>query len=149
MSDIHQTAVIGNRVKIGKNTKIGAFVLINDDVQIGDNVTIKPYCEIRSGCKIGNGASFGSRCTLAGNTIVEDDINMKYGCVATDTPKLNKAERLPCHLKKGSRYGANVTIMPGIVIGENSEIGACSQVRNDVPNNEVWFGNPAKFYRKF
>jgi acetyltransferase-like isoleucine patch superfamily enzyme len=38
--------------------------------------------------------------------------------------------------------------MPGITIGENSEIGACSQVRHDVPPNEIWYGNPAKFYKQ-
>jgi hypothetical protein len=26
-------------------------------------------------------------------------------------------------------------------------IGACSQVRDVVGENEVWFGNPAKFYK--
>jgi len=38
--------------------------------------------------------------------------------------------------------------MPDIVIGENSEVGACSQVRVNIPDNEVWYGSPAKFFRK-
>ena len=38
--------------------------------------------------------------------------------------------------------------MPGITIGKNSEIGACSQVRHDVPDNEIWYGSPAKFFKK-
>ena len=38
--------------------------------------------------------------------------------------------------------------MPGVNIGKNSIIGANSQVRKDVPDNEVWFGIPAKFYKK-
>jgi acetyltransferase-like isoleucine patch superfamily enzyme len=32
-------------------------------------------------------------------------------------------------------------------IGENAEIGACSQVRHDAPDNEVWHGNPAHFLK--
>ncbi|MFZ6014537.1 MAG: acyltransferase, partial [Bacteroidota bacterium] len=51
-------------------------------------------------------------------------------------------------LKRGSRFGANVTIMPSVTIGVNSEIGACSQVRHDVPDNEIWYGNPAKLFKK-
>ena len=38
--------------------------------------------------------------------------------------------------------------MPSVTIGENAEIGACSQVRKDVPDNQVWFGTPAKYYRE-
>jgi len=38
--------------------------------------------------------------------------------------------------------------MPGITVGKNSEIGACSQVRHDVPDNEIWYGGPAKFFKK-
>ena len=38
-------------------------------------------------------------------------------------------------------------IMPGVMVGENSVVGACSQVRKDIPDNEIWYGNPAKFYK--
>jgi len=148
MTDIHPTAYISKNIKFGKNVKIGAFVFIQDDVEIGDDVSLKAFCEIRSGCKIGNNVNFGSRCTLANNTIVEDNVNMKYGCVSADTPNLQESKRTPCLLKKNSRFGANVTIMPGVTIGENSEIGACSQIRVDVPDNEIWYGNPAKFFKK-
>ena len=43
--------------------------------------------------------------------------------------------------------GANVTLMPGFNIGKNATIGACSQVRNNVGDNEIWFGNPAKHFK--
>ena len=33
-------------------------------------------------------------------------------------------------------------------IGENSIIGARSVVTKDVPDNEIWAGNPARFIRK-
>ena len=148
MRNIHSTAVIGKNVQLGDNVEIGIFNIIGNDVIIGNHGNIKPFCEIRDGCKIGDNVSFGSRCTLAANTIVDDNVNMKYGCVATDMTKLTTTTKTPCHLKKGSMFGANVTIMPDVVIGENSIIGACSQVRQNVPPNEVWFGTPAKFFKK-
>lgn len=44
-------------------------------------------------------------------------------------------------------YGA--LIMPGCsYIGENSVIGARAVVTKDIPNNEIWVGNPARFIRK-
>jgi len=147
MNKIHSTAVIGKNTKVGENIDISAFVFIGNNVTIGNNVKIKPFCEIRDNCKVGDNVSFGSRCTLAADTVVENDVTIKYGFVATDTPKISNAERTPCNIKKKARFGANVTIMPGVIIGENSEIGACSQVRKNVPPNEIWYGNPAKFFK--
>ena len=51
-------------------------------------------------------------------------------------------------VKRGASIGANATIICGVTIGENAMIGAGSVVTKDVPANEVWVGNPAKFLRK-
>lgn len=40
--------------------------------------------------------------------------------------------------------GANATILPGVRIGNNCIIGAASVVTNDIPENSVAVGNPAK-----
>src|SRR5690606_33970347 len=130
------------------NTRIGTYTKIGKDVVIGEGCSFTSYCEIRDNCHLGNHVSMGSRGTLSANTIVEDDVIMKYAFVVTDTPDLTKNnEKVVGRLKKGARFGAGVVIMPAVTIGENAEIGACSQVRKDVPDNEVWFGMPAKYYR--
>lgn len=41
--------------------------------------------------------------------------------------------------------GCKTTILPGVKIGDNSIIGACSLVNKSVPEGEVWAGVPAKF----
>lgn len=41
--------------------------------------------------------------------------------------------------------GACALILPGVTIGDNSIIGAGSVVTKNVPANEVWAGNPARF----
>lgn len=146
---IHPTIVKGDNVVIGKDTEIGPFVVIGDNVAIGDNVIIKPFCEIRDDAKIGNNVFLGSRCLVDNNTVIEDNVVMKYGSAATDTPSLTElSKKSPCHIKRNARIGANVTLMPGVAVGSNSEIGACSQVRHDIPDNEIWFGSPAKFHRE-
>lgn len=48
-------------------------------------------------------------------------------------------------LCKGASIGANVTILPGIIIGKNALIDAGSVVINDIPANTIWVGNPARF----
>ncbi|EEU5811077.1 N-acetyltransferase, partial [Escherichia coli] len=51
------------------------------------------------------------------------------------------------HIKKNASIGANATILPGIIIGENSIIGAGSVVTKDIPDNVIVAGNPAKIIR--
>jgi UDP-2-acetamido-3-amino-2,3-dideoxy-glucuronate N-acetyltransferase len=48
-------------------------------------------------------------------------------------------------IRKGASIGANSTIIGGITIGEYAMIGAGSVVTKDVGDQELWFGNPAKF----
>lgn len=136
-------ARVGARTKVGTHCKVGA------GAHVGEDCSFTAYCEIRAGSRVGDRVSMGSRCTLSAGTIVEDDVIIKYGFVATDTPDLHQnSVKKTCVLKAGSLYGANVTIMPEVTVGVGSEIGACSQVRHDVPDGEVWYGSPAKFFRK-
>ena len=143
----HTTIRAGAR--IGSRTKIGIHSVVGAEALIGADCSFTAYCEVRAKCQLGDRVSMGSRCTLSAGTVVGDDVIIKYGFVATDTPVLAESHnKAVCHLRSGSRYGANVTIMPGVTVGIGSEIGACSQVRKDVPDGQVWYGSPAKFHRE-
>jgi UDP-2-acetamido-3-amino-2,3-dideoxy-glucuronate N-acetyltransferase len=145
---VEDFALIQEGAKIGIATKVGTYCKIGRGAVIGERCSFTSYCEIRERCILGNDVSMGSRCTLSAGTEVENGVIMKYGFVVTDTPVLLKnSEKLVGRLGEKSRFGANVVIMPGVSIGRNSEIGACSQVRCDVPDAQVWFGNPARFHR--
>jgi UDP-2-acetamido-3-amino-2,3-dideoxy-glucuronate N-acetyltransferase len=146
---IEDYSMVLNGSKIGRGTKIGTYTKVGKNVVIGEDCNFTSFCEIRDNCQLGNNVSMGSRCTLSAKTIVESDVVMKYGFVVTDTPILmeNKIKSTGM-LKRGSRFGANVVIMPSVTVGANSEIGACSQVRHDVPENEIWYGSPAKFFKR-
>ncbi len=43
--------------------------------------------------------------------------------------------------------GANVTVLPGVTIGNNTIIGAGSVVNKDIPDNVIAAGNPCKVIR--
>ena len=45
-------------------------------------------------------------------------------------------------MKKNSSLGTHSTIMPGIIIGENSIVGAYSFVNKHIPDNVVAYGTP-------
>ena len=41
--------------------------------------------------------------------------------------------------------GANATIVAGVILNAGYIIGAGSVVTTDIPQNEAWAGNPARF----
>lgn len=121
----------------------GKYCVIGENVKVGENVKLGAFCEIRDNCTIGDNTRFGSRCTLAAGTVIGKNCELKYGFVATDTPRVGETERKPCVIGDNVRAGANVTIMPGIKVGNNVTIGADSTVRRDIPDGETWWGMPA------
>lgn len=44
-------------------------------------------------------------------------------------------------------FGGNVTVLPGVTIGDNAVIGAGSVVTHDIPANAVAVGNPCQVIR--
>ena len=50
-------------------------------------------------------------------------------------------------IKQGAWLGANVTVNPGVTIGENAIVGSGAVVTHDVPANTVVAGVPAKIIR--
>lgn len=146
---IHPLALIEDGVSIGANTKIGPFCIVRKGAVIGDNCSFTAYCEIRENVIIGSNTSFGSRCTISANAKVGENVTIKYSFVLTDTPDLKKGnEKVVAGIGDNTLIGANVTLMPGFSIGKNCIIGACSQVRANVGDNEIWFGSPASFFKK-
>lgn len=146
--EIHPLAYIENGVTIGDNTKIGPFCIVRTGATIGKNCKFTAYCEIRENVVIGDNTTMGSRCTISANATIGSNTTIKYGFVLTDTPDLKEGDKKVVKgVGNNVLIGANVTLMPGFSIGNNSIIGACSQVRAHVGENEIWYGSPAKFYK--
>lgn len=110
---------------------------------------------------IGNHVGISNSALVAFEQIViEDNVIMGGGCKVYDgdfhaiNPKArmckndNNFKIESITIKKGAFIGAHCIILKGVSIGENSIIGAGSIVSKDVPANEVWAGNPAKFIKK-
>lgn len=130
---IWQFCVIFSGAKIGKNTNICANVLIESDVLVGDNVTIKSGVQLWDGLRVGDNVHIGPNVTFTNDLFPRS--KLMY-------------EKLITIVKSGASIGANSTILPGIIIGENAMIGAGSVVVKNVPAGVVVAGNPAKILRK-
>ena len=94
------------------------------------------------------------------NIIIEDNVMVGVNCVIYDTDfhsiyiedRLNENINIidkPVRIKSGAWIGGHSIILKGVTIGKNSVIGAGSIVTHDIPDNEVWAGNPAKYIKKF
>lgn len=133
-TNIWQFTVVLPNARIGKNCNICAHCFIENDVSIGDNVTIKSGVYLWDGITIENNVFIGPNVTFTND-------------------KFPKSKQYPINfqkifIKNGASIGAGSIILGGIIIGENSLIGAGSIVTKNVPDNELWMGSPAKFIRK-
>lgn len=147
--EIHPLALVEEGASIGDNTQIGPFCIIRKNAKIGMNCKFTAYCEIRENVIVGDNSAFGSRCTISANAEIGNNVTIKYSFVLTDTPNLELGNlKSVGKIGDGTLIGANVTLMPGFSIGKNAIIGACSQVRDNVGDDEIWFGNPAKLFKK-
>ena len=95
--------------------------------------------------KLGDRVEIGSFTVIDAKegVIIEDDVKIGWSCsIFSDSTIDNKKGKII--LKKGCKIGANSVILPGIIVGENSLVGANSLVTKDIPPNEMWIGSPAK-----
>lgn len=132
-TNIWQYCVVFPKAKIGSNCNICANVVIENEVVIGNYVTVKSGVQIWDGTTIEDNVFIGPNVTFT---------NDRYP--RSKNPDW-KMERI--RVAKGATIGANSTILPGVTIGENAMIGAGSVVTKDIPANQLWLGNPAKFIR--
>ena len=50
-------------------------------------------------------------------------------------------------LKRNCKIGSHSVVMPGVTVGENSVVGACSFVNQDVLDNQVVAGIPIRLIK--
>jgi acetyltransferase-like isoleucine patch superfamily enzyme len=145
---IRSGSVIYGGSRIGANLETGHNVVIREENNIGDNFRIWSNSIIDYDCSIGSNVKVHSNVYVPQFTVIEDDVFIGPGVtLANDIhpgcPDALKCMRGPC-INKGAQIGINCCIMPRVVIGEWSVIGAGSVVTRDIPPGVVAYGNPAQ-----
>ena len=117
-------------IEDGKPTKYHWIVQNKDGLELGFKTDIGAftYINAKNGVLIEDDVQIGSHCSIYSVSTIDD----KKGKVV---------------LKRNSRIGSHTVIMPGVVIGENSIIGAHSFVNMSIPDNVIAAGVPAKIIK--
>lgn len=123
---------------------IGSKVSIKclDRLQIGINTRIIGPADISAngGLKIGRNCSFAPYFyCITSNHDFHSNQFIPYGY-----NKIEKKVTIGDHVW----FGARVTILPGVKIGNGAIIASGSVVVKDVPDYEIHGGNPAEFIKK-
>lgn len=126
--NIRDLNVIGNNVSVGTMSVIEHHVVIEDEVRIHSQAFIPEFCVLKKSSWIGPHVVL-TNAKYPKSPTVKKDLS---GVMVMDKAKI----------------GANATILPGVVIGINSLVGAGSVVTKNVSDNMIVSGNPAKATRK-
>lgn len=106
----------------------------------GKNITLGKGVFINAGCKFQDqGGIFIDDYALIGHNAVLATLN--HGFAPDERHNLHPA---PIRIGKRVWLGANVTVLPGVTIGDNAIIAAGAVVSRDIPANTVAAGVPAK-----
>jgi acetyltransferase-like isoleucine patch superfamily enzyme len=138
----HLNVNSGNNYNIiGRQQK--TIFWVDGTLTIGDNVGMSSTAII---CN--HSISIGNDVTIGGNTVIYDtDFHSLDPSIRGTIDDRKNAKKKPVIIKNNVFIGAHTTILKGVTIGNNAIIGACSVVSKDVPENEIWAGNPAHFIK--
>lgn len=146
----HTVIYAGNR--IGDDFQTGHGVLIREENEIGNNVSIGSHTIVEHHVKIGNDVRLHSNVFVPEFSILEDGCWLGPNVVVTNAryPRSRgvRENLRGAHIKRNAKIGANATLLPGVVIGENALVGAGAVVTRDVPAGMVVVGNPARVIKR-
>lgn len=145
---IREGTVVYGGSRIGCNVETGHNVIIREENDIGDNFRIWNNSVVDYGCKIGNNVRIHNKVYVCQFTIIEDDVFLAPGVTLANDLHPGCPDALECmrgpYINKGAQIGINCSILPKVIIGEHSVIGAGSVVTRDIPAGVIAYGNPAQ-----
>ncbi|HEX8608428.1 MAG TPA: acyltransferase [Pedobacter sp.] len=113
----------------------------DNSIIIGDRTFIGRCCEFHSSTKIiiGDDCLIASQCILIG-------VGHEY---SLDTLINEQPTTVGDIIIENDVWiGTRCTILPGLIIGRGSIIGAGSVVNRSIPEYEIWAGSPARFIKR-
>ena len=126
--------------------RIEPGAIIREQVEIGKNAVIMMGAVINIGAVIGEGTMIDMGAILGGRATVGKNCHIGAGAVLAGV--IEPASATPVIIEDGVLVGANAVVVEGVHVGKNSVVAAGSVVLDDVPDNVVVAGVPAKVIKQ-
>jgi acetyltransferase-like isoleucine patch superfamily enzyme len=122
-------------------------------MRFAPSLRVKNFFYRALGARVGRGASvaLGALFDVFFPDLIEvgENATIGYNTVVLTHEFLQKEWRKGrVKIGKNAFVGANCTILPGVVIGDNAVVSAMSLVNRDVPANAFYGGVPARNLKK-
>ena len=124
------------------NARIEPGAIIREQVEIGDNAVIMMGAVINIGAVVGAGAMIDMGAILGGRATVGKNCHTGAGAVLAGV--IEPASATPVVIEDGVLVGANAVVIEGVHVGKNAVVAAGAVVIQDVPENAVVAGCPAR-----
>lgn len=126
----------------------GAYAVGCSGISIGNRVVIRPGTMLHANPLIPDVG-----ITIEDDVMIGAGVHIYLDQHAFDNPSIpiiDQGDLKPRSviLRRGCWIGANTIILPGVVVGENSVVGAGSIVTRSVSAKTLVVGNPAKVVRE-
>lgn len=127
---------------------------------VGNNVWIEPdfRCEFGKNITIGKDVYINFGCvildcgqvSIGNSTLIGPNVGIFSGNHTTDAEERAAGGLIPKPVTIGNRVWicGNVSIVPGVSIGDDTIIGAGSVVTHDIPSCVIAAGNPCRVLRR-
>ncbi len=130
----------------GIPARIEPGALIRENVSIGKNAVIMMGAVINIGAVIGDGTMIDMGAVLGGRAIVGKNCHVGAGAVLAGV--IEPASATPVIVEDGVLIGANAVVIEGVHVGRGAVVAAGAVVIEDVPENAVVAGCPARVIKQ-
>ncbi len=126
----------------GIKARIEPGSIIREKVEIGEGAVIMMGAVINIGAMVGRGTMIDMGAVLGGRAIVGEHCHIGAGAVLAGV--VEPASATPVVIEDGVMIGANAVVIEGVRVGRNAVVAAGAVVIEDVPENAVVAGSPAR-----
>ena len=130
----------------GINARIEPGAIIREEVSIGDNAVIMMGAILNIGAVVGPGTMIDMGAVLGGRATVGSRCHVGAGAVLAGV--IEPASATPVIVEDDVLIGANAVVIEGVRIGRGAVVAAGAVVVNDVPENAVVAGCPARVIKR-
>lgn len=137
----------GVRFNSGHANYVGASSPIALWTGPGGSLVIGPNCAISNATIVSlKAVEIGEGTYIGGGVRIYDTDFHSFEEVTGRGDRVRRDA--PVRIGPRSFIGGHATVLKGVTIGQGAIIGASSVVTRDVPDGEIWAGNPARFVRR-